>query len=85
LQNLCRQLEREKEEREQRYMAVCRSVGKEPEPFSPPLAPEHEPSRTVAEDLEQGLRLLLMARGFDPAILKKAIADFVKAVLAQGQ
>jgi hypothetical protein len=49
------------------------------------LSPEHEPSPTVAEDLEQALRALLMARGFDPAILKKAIADFVKAVLAQRQ
>ena len=45
LQNICRQQERkaEKEEREQRYMALCRSVGKEPEPFSPPLSPENEP------------------------------------------
>ena len=85
LQNLCRQLEREKEEREQRYMAVCHSVGKEPEPFSPPLAPEDEPSRTVAQDLEQGLRALLMARGFDPKAdnMERAIDEFVRAVLAQ--
>ena len=54
LQNICRQLEREKEEREQRYMDLCRSVGKEPEPFSPPLSPENEPPSTVAEDLERG-------------------------------
>ena len=43
LQNICRQLERkkeklvrEKEEREQQYTALCRSIGKEPEPISPP-------------------------------------------------
>ena len=85
LQKLCRQLEREKEEREQRYTVLCRSVGKEPEPFSPPLSSEDEPSLTVAEDLEQALRILLVTRGFDPASdnIKQAIADFVKAVLAQ--
>ncbi len=85
LQNICRQLEREKEEREQRYMDLCRSVGKEPEPFSPPLSPENEPPLSVAEDLERALRFLLMARGFDPAALKKAIADFVATVLAPQQ
>jgi hypothetical protein len=85
LQNLCRQLERETEEREQRYADLCRSVGKEPEPFSPPLATEDEPSRTVAEDLEQGLRVLVMARGFDPNAdnVKRAIEEFVRAVAAQ--
>jgi hypothetical protein len=79
------QLEREKEEREQRYKDLCRTIGKDPEPFSPPLSPEAEPSRTVAEDLEQGLRGLLLSRGFDPAVLNQVIADFVKAVLALGQ
>ncbi len=84
LQNVCRQLEREKEEREQRYTALCRSVGKEPEPFSPPLSPADEPSLTVAEDLEQALGILLMARGFDPKAdqIKQAIEEFVRAVLA---
>src|ERR1035437_2620794 len=64
LQNLCRELERkneqlelEKEVREQRYSDVCRTTGKEPEPFSPPLPPEDEPSRTVAADLEQSTRV----------------------------
>jgi hypothetical protein len=45
LLDVCRQLERDKEqivrqkeEREQQYMALCRSVDKEPEPFSPPLS-----------------------------------------------
>ena len=84
LQKVCRQLEREKEEREQRYMAHCRSVGKEPEPFSPPLPPEDEPPFTDAEDLEQGLRDALVARGFDPKAdnMKRAIDEFVRAVLA---
>ena len=84
LQNLCRHLERERDQREQRYVDLCRSVGKEPEQFSPPLVPA-EPSITVAEDLEQSIRILLTLRGFDPAAenIKQAIADFVKAVLAQ--
>ncbi len=83
LQSICRQLERDKEEREQRYTALCRSVGKEPEPFSPRLSPENEPSLTVAEDLEQALRLLLTARGFNPKAdnIKRAIEEFVRAVL----
>ena len=44
LQSLCRQEERkkekllrEKEERERQYTALCRSIGKEPEPISPQL------------------------------------------------
>jgi hypothetical protein len=92
LQNICRQEERksekllrEKEEHEQRYLTLCRSLGREPEPFSPPASPDDEPPLSVAEDLERALRFLLMARGFDPAALKKAIADFVGEVLAQGQ
>ena len=67
---------REKAERERRYTALCRSIGKDPEPFSPLLS-EDEPPPSVAEDLEQGLRVLLTVRGFDPAALKKAIDDFV--------
>lgn len=94
MQNICRQLEREndkleheKEEREQRYTALCRSVGQEPEPFSPPLSPETEPSPTVAEDLERAVRVLLTARGFDLQAdnIKRAIEEFVRAVLAQQQ
>ena len=91
LQNLCRQQERqteklvrEKEERERKYTDLCRSIGKDPEPFSP-LLPYDEPPLSAAEDLGRALRFLLMARGFDPAALKKAIADFVDTVLAQGQ
>ncbi len=68
LQTLVRQLEREKEEREQRYIDLCHSVEKEPELFSQPLSPAKEPAVTVAEDLEQGLRGLLLSRGFDPAV-----------------
>ena len=85
LQNICRQLERATEEREQRYMALCRSAGKEPEPFSPPLSPENEPPLTVAEDLERAVRVLLTARGFDPKVdnIRRAIEEFVRAVLAQ--
>jgi hypothetical protein len=90
-QDLCRQQERqmekvvrEKAERERRYTALCRSIGKDPEPFSPLLS-DDEPPLSVAEDLEQGLRVLLTVRGFDPAALKKAIADFVDSVLAQQQ
>ena len=87
MQKICRQLERATEESEQRYMALCRSVGKEPEPFSPPLSPENEPSLTVAEDLEQAIRVLLTARGFNPKAdnIKRAIEEFVRAVLAQQQ
>lgn len=87
LQNLCRQLEREVEQREQRYTDLCRSIGKEPEPFPPPLSQKEEPSRTVVEGLEQGLRVLLMSRGFDPTadIQKQAIQAFMRAVLAQQQ
>ena len=87
LQNICRQLERAAEERGQRYMALCRSVGREPEPFSPPLSPANEPSLAVAEDLEQALRVLLTVRGFDPKAdnIKRAIDEFVRAVLAQQQ
>jgi hypothetical protein len=91
LQNLCRQQERDKaqlvramETREQHYADLCRSVGKEPEPFSPPLSPHDEPSLTIAEDLGRALRLLLMTRGFDPKAdnMKRAIDEFVRAVLA---
>ena len=92
LQNLCRQQERqrekllrEKEERERQYTALCRSIGKEPGTVFAALSPDDEPPLSVAEDLERALRFLLMARGFDPAALKKAIADFVDTVLAQQQ
>ena len=87
MQNLCRRTaNEEKEEREQRYTDLCRSVGKEPEPFSPPLAPENEPSLTVAEDLERALRRAAdVTRIRSRSHLKQAIADFVAAVLAQQQ
>ena len=94
LQNLCRQAERDKEQllrekeaRERQYVELCRNTGKEPEPVSPALAPDDEPSLPTAEKLEQELRLWLAARRFDPAAgdIKQAITDFVKAVLAQQQ
>lgn len=83
--NLARQLERENEELQREKEELRRSLGKEPEPFSPPLAPEGEPSRTAAEDLERSIRVLLMSHGFDPAVSKQAISDFVAAILAQAQ
>ena len=94
LQNLCRQAERDKEQllrekeaRERQYADLCRSIGKEPEPVSPPLAPDDDPSLPAAQKLEQELRLWLAARRFDTTIgnIKQAIIDFVKAVLAQQQ
>jgi hypothetical protein len=87
LQNLCRQLERQKEQREKHYEELCHSIGREPEPFPPPQAPADGPSPTIAEDLAQSVRVLLLSRGFDPTTdnLKEAIADFVKAVLAVQQ
>jgi hypothetical protein len=94
LQNLCRQAERDKEQllrereaRERQYIDLCRTIGKEPEPVSPPLAPDDEPSLPAAEKLEQELWLWLAARRFDPTVgnIKQAIADFVNAVLAQSQ
>jgi hypothetical protein len=87
LLKVCKQLERERDVRDQQYAELCRSVGKEPQPISPPLVPEGEPPRTLAGDLEQAIGMVLIARGFDPKAdhIKKAIGDFVSAVLAQGQ
>ena len=87
LLNVCRQLERERDVRDQQYAELCRSAGKEPEPISPPLVPEGEPPRTLAADLEQAFGMVLIARGFDPKAdrIRKAIGDFVSAVLAQPQ
>jgi hypothetical protein len=87
LQNICRQLERALEERDQQYIGLCHSVGKEPEPFPPPLSPDNEPSLTVAEDLERAIRVLLTVRGFNPKAdnIRQAIEKFVLAVLAQQQ
>jgi hypothetical protein len=84
LQNLCQQLEREKEQREQRYTDLCRSIGREPEPFAPPLPLEPGASGS-ADDLEQSLRVLLMSRGYDPTAgtLRQAIQAFVTAVVKQ--
>jgi hypothetical protein len=85
--NVCKQLERERDVRDQQYAELCHSAGKEPEPISPPLVPEGEPPRTLAGDLEQAIGMVLIARGFDPKAdrIKKAIGDFVSAVLAQAQ
>jgi hypothetical protein len=85
LLHICKQLQRENGEHEQRYAELCRSVGKEPELFSPPLSPKDEPPLTDAEDLERALRLLLIARGFDPTAynVKRAIDEFVHAVVPQ--
>jgi hypothetical protein len=87
LLNVCKQLERERDVRDQQYAELCRSAGKEPEPISPPSVPEGEPPRTLAGDLEQAIGMVLIARGFDPKAdhIKKAIGDFASAVLAQTQ
>jgi hypothetical protein len=80
LLNVCKQLERERDQ----YAELCRSAGKEPDPISLPLVPEGKPPRTRAGDLEQAIGMVLIARGFDPKAdhMKKAIGDFVSAVLA---
>jgi hypothetical protein len=87
LLNVCKQLERERDVRDQQYAELCRSAGKEPEPISPPLVPEGEPPRTLAGDLEQAIGMVLIARGFDPKadLIKMAIGEFVSAVLAHVQ
>jgi hypothetical protein len=79
LQDHYRQLERENEFLKQHYTDECRSSGKEPQPLPPQ---EGAASRTVAEDLEHSLRVLLMSRGFDPAAdnVKQAIRKLVTAV-----
>ena len=53
LLNVCKLLERERDVREQQYVDICRSMGKEPEPISPPIVPEGELPRTATENLEQ--------------------------------
>jgi hypothetical protein len=87
LLNVCKQLERERDVRDQQYTELCRSAGKVPEPISPPFVPDGEPPRTPAGDLEQAIGMVLTARGFDPKAddIKKAIGGFVTAVLAQAQ
>jgi hypothetical protein len=79
LQGHYRQLERENEFLKQHYTNECRSSGKEPKPLPRPLSQEGGASRTVAEDLEHSLRVLLMSRGFDPAAdnVKRAIQALV--------
>jgi hypothetical protein len=83
LQNLCKSLKRANEELRQRYAEACRSAGKEPEALSPPLAPKTESSITTAEDLEQGLSVLLVSCGIDPTMFKQAITAFITAVVAR--
>jgi hypothetical protein len=87
LQNVCKHLERQRDDLAQKYADACRSAGKDPEPVAPPLAPEDERSLTVAEELERAVQRLLAAHGFDPEAdhIKKATRDFVSAVLAQAQ
>ena len=83
LQDHCRQLERQNELLQQRYTDQCRSSGKEPEPIPPPQLQEDGASPTVAEALEQSLRVLLTLHGLDPAAttLKQAIRAFVAVVV----
>jgi hypothetical protein len=86
LLNLCIQLERERDQREERYVALCREFGREPEPFDP-VSPKDAPPTSLAEDLDQLLRAVLLARGFDltTAEMKAAIQSIVQAALAQQQ
>jgi hypothetical protein len=86
LLNLCIQLERERDQREERYVALCREFGREPEPFDP-VSPKDAPPTSLAEDLDQLLRAVLLARGFDltTAEMKAAIQSLVQAALAQQQ
>jgi hypothetical protein len=82
LQDQYRQLERKNELLQQRYADLCLNTGKEPEPLPPPLPQEGRATRTVAEDLEHSLRMLLMSRGFDPTAdnVKRAIQALVTAL-----
>ena len=86
LQNLCSQLERERDQRAEQYVELCREVGREPEPFQP-VQPKDSASTSVAEDLDQSLSAVLMTRGFDPttAEVTAAINCLVEAALAQQQ
>jgi hypothetical protein len=84
LQNLCLDLERQRDDREDRYLALCHELKREPEPFNLVLRKDAPPTSLV-EDLGQSLRAVLMARGFDPATadVTVAIERLVEAALAQ--
>jgi hypothetical protein len=51
LQNLCRQLEQENEQLRLRNTDLCRTNGKEPEPFPPPLARRRTAHRLPFDDI----------------------------------
>ncbi len=84
LKNLCLDLERQRDDREARYLALCRDVGKEPEPFLP-VPPKDAPPTSLAEDLGQSLRVVLVAHGFDPTTADVTVVteNLVQAALAQ--
>ena len=84
LRQVCKQLERERDEYAQKYADERRSAGKEPEPVSPPLVPDNETSLIPTEDLERAVAKVLIARGFDPKAdyIRKALGEFVKAVMS---
>jgi hypothetical protein len=84
LQNICRDLGRQRDEREAQYLTLCRELGREPVPFDPVSAKDASPT-SLAEDLDQSLRALLLARGFDPttAEVTVAIDHLVQVALAQ--
>jgi hypothetical protein len=83
LENKFMQLKRENELHQQRYADLCQSTGTDPEPLAPPASQEQGAPRTVAEDLEQSLRVFLTLHGFDPtaAALRQAIHAFVTTVI----
>ena len=86
LLQVCKRLEHERDQFAQKYADERRSAGKEPEPVSPSLVPDSE-SLTPAEDLEQAVATTLIARGIDPKVdhIKKALGEFVKAVMSTAQ
>jgi hypothetical protein len=83
LLKVCKQQEREKAQLAQRYIELCHSLGKEPEPLPAPSPQEAEPSGTVAEDLQHAIQRALMSCGIDATAetVKQAIQAFVAAVV----
>jgi hypothetical protein len=82
LQNVCLDLERQRDRWQAQYIAICHELGREPEPID---RPKEAPSTSRAEGLDQSLRAVLMARGFDPATadVTVAIDRLVQTALAQ--
>ena len=85
LQNICRQLEREGRSASSAIWTCAAAWARSPNRFRRRChqrTNRHSPSPKI---LSERFDVLLMARGFDPAGPKKAIADFVDTVLAPQQ